>query len=257
MTSYSTQELKYLVDKFEIVNNKCKKNITYTNMNTITYNNMNNITCDITLEKTKEDLINYIIKNVKSTTNVENGNNYLCFIVSYLLYKDEINNNKIYETLLISLFSEDEINKIKIKQTISRNDYTFKKELKQLYNICQVTGCHISCCDVAHILEFKDCTTNVDRYNKYNGLLLKGDIHRFWDLGYIKLNFDNTNNDNCSIFFTINKEKINHQLDNHNLLFNVIDELKLSDENAKCYLYFHKEYFNDYKYYIARRNDYL
>jgi hypothetical protein len=259
MNSYSTQKLKQLTEKYEnILNNHI--NISNNNIN-ISNNMLSEIIINgnnINLEKIKLDLINYI------KTSVKNKTNNLCFITPYLLYRDEINNNNIYNTLLISLFNEEEVNKTKVN--ISRSDNTFKKEVKQLYNTCQVSGCHISCCDVAHILEFKDCTTNIDRYNKYNGLLLKGDIHRYWDLGYIKLNFDNNydnnnydnnNYDNCLIYFTINKDKINQQLDSHNLLFNVIDELKLNDENEKCYLNFHKEYFNAYKYYITRRNDYL
>ena len=199
----------------------------------------------------KNNLISYITKHY----------NKLPYISLYLKHKDIKNNNKYYEYFLKTIIDNKYIDKNnndineeldKYKLNNIRNDRDYKNKIRQMYLVCQVSGYHMLGCEVAHIWEFKDCETTEDKYHKFNGLLLKTQIHRYWDAGYIKLGY---NLNDRTIYFMIDNDKIIN-IDNKSLfLDNLLSELNLKNINDKCYVNFNKEYFNSYLHFIRRRDN--
>ena len=184
---------------------------------------------------------NYILRNKDKSR----------YILPYLNYLDNKYNTCEYLDLYNNALelNEDNYSRIKI-----RSDYDFKNDVKKLANYkCQITNTHLKGCEVAHILDFQYCEYNSDKYSAYNGLLLKTQIHKYWDADYIKLEFDVKNN---TIFFVLNNDKIELEDNSDILLMNIRYELSNNLYSDKYYLNFCKDNFNEYKYYISARNDF-
>lgn len=202
----------------------------------------------------KTQLVSYIFNNLDNLS-------YMCI---YLQYIDNNNKNKYYKTLInntienyklkknINSLIED--NNLNYTQKINRKDDEYKNKIKEMYYSCQVTNTHIIGCQVAHILEFKNCENDNDRYNKFNGLLLKAQIHLYWDSNFLQLKFDEYTKD---IYITVNINKLNNLEDKDNLLECLLSELNIKNENEKCFINYDKKHFESYSYYIKRRNNYL
>lgn len=210
-------------------------------VNTFEYDIENNIN--------RDKLILYMTKYIDK----------LEYFKPYLDFKDFKNNNNFFNNiLLIALNNKEKNNNNKIISISNdftlrniRNDEEYKRNIKSMYSECQVSGYHILGCEVAHIWEFKDCETNDDKYNKFNGLLLKSQIHKYWDANYLIINYDLVKK---TLYFVINYSKIIN-INNYELLLNnILEELKLKTHNEKCFINFNKDYFNSYVYFIKKRN---
>jgi hypothetical protein len=64
---------------------------------------------------------------------------------------------------------------------------TFKKDLVERYKKCIITGVTEIACEACHIIPFSECENN-DKYNVNNGLLMRADLHKLFDSGYLKIN---------------------------------------------------------------------
>lgn len=198
---------------------------------------------DYMLNNDKTQISNYIIKHKNKSG----------FILSYLNYLDNKHNTNIY----LGLYNDALKITDKFTKRKQRNDSEYKKEVINLANNkCQLTGTHIKGCEVAHILDFQYCEYNCDKYSPYNGLLLKAQIHKYWDANYLKLNF---NIKNETIYFTINYDKIKLEHDSETLIEDIKNELCYNtnyNASDEFFLTINNEYFNEYKYYISSRNTY-
>jgi hypothetical protein len=216
---YSNNEFQQLVNEFETTTNN----------------------------KTKNNLVLYILKY---------NNCKLEYMESYLAFKDYQNKNNNYQLFLEDILKNGQTNtnynnNHEFELTTNRKDEEYKKSVKEMYSVCQVTGYHYFGCEVAHIWEFKDCETDEDKYNKFNGLLLKAQIHKYWDAGYLILNYDENTR---SIYFKININKVNTK-ENSDLFYNdLMNELTIKDINEKAYINYCEEYFNSYTFFIKKRN---
>lgn len=75
-----------------------------------------------------------------------------------------------------------------INEQINRNgQITFKKQLIDRYKCCIISGNTENTCDAAHIIPYSILDTN-DKYNIDNGLLLRTDLHRYFDNKILKIN---------------------------------------------------------------------
>ncbi len=81
------------------------------------------------------------------------------------------------------LYSEDNIN-----NKINRNgQITFKKLLIERYKCCIISKNTENTCDAAHIIPYSKLDTN-NKYNVDNGLLIRTDLHRYFDNKILKIN---------------------------------------------------------------------
>lgn len=178
-------------------------------------------------------------------------NNYKNYFDDFLLdflkeeYYDE--NYEYYFNNWIITFNNiiEDINKQKlnISQKINRNDEEYCNAVKEMYIKCQVTNTpqKLDNLEVAHILEFKNCENDFDRYNKFNGLLLRSDIHKSWDKGNnLKLCY---NDHNSSIFFKVLTDEFKEAYS----IF--LDSYSNIPVNIKS------EYYTNYKKYIIKRDN--
>lgn len=219
------------------------------------------------LNKLKE-LIDEFIKNTNEiNTNklkeyILKHKNKSDLILPYLNYLDNKNGTTQYLDLynnLLKLKEED-----KYKKGFLRNDIIFKNDVKENANFkCQITNTHLKGCEVAHILDFQYCNYNCDKYSPYNGLLLKTQLHRYWDKDYLKLDFDiDIENKKEVIFFVLNYDKIKLEDNYDKLITDIKKELCFENntfnatDDMRYFLNFKKEDFDEYKYYISLRNDY-
>jgi len=71
-----------------------------------------------------------------------------------------------------------------------RRDDKFKKDVKYRYNeSCIITGNDMDSCDIAHIVPFCD-STEFEKYDVDNGLILSKDLHALFDKNLLKINPD-------------------------------------------------------------------
>jgi predicted restriction endonuclease len=79
---------------------------------------------------------------------------------------------------------EDE-DKENIQNKICRNDEEFKKAVKDRYKTCIIcdnnSECDESVYEVAHILDFSKCETELEKYDVNNGLLMCANMHKRFD----------------------------------------------------------------------------
>ena len=68
-----------------------------------------------------------------------------------------------------------------------KNQKMFRMDLIDRYKKCIITDCHEIVCEACHIINFEECKDD-DKYNVNNGLLLRSDIHKLFDNGYLKIN---------------------------------------------------------------------
>jgi hypothetical protein len=74
------------------------------------------------------------------------------------------------------------------EQTVRKN--RFAEDVRDRDMVCRITGRFAARCEVAHILEFKECVRIGDQVAKYdteNGLLIDAGLHQLWDSGVIQL----------------------------------------------------------------------
>ena len=201
-------------------------------------------------DTTKDSKYRFLSNNIDFYNN-NVVNNYKDYFDDFLLdfLKEECfdENYKNYYNIWLNTFNNiiADINKEKsnISQKTNRNDGEYRKAVKQMYIECQVTNTSpkLDNLDVAHIHEFKNCKNDFDRYNKFNGLLLRSDIHKSWDEGN---NLILCYNDNTStVYFKV-----------------LTDEFKKSyseflDNNENIPVNIKSEYYENYKKYIIKRNN--
>jgi len=109
------------------------------------------------------------------------------------------------------MYDEDTMNK-----QINRNgQITFKKQLIERYGCCIISRNTEETCDAAHIIPFSRLKTD-DKYNINNGLLLRTDLHRYFDKKIFKIdpltlivNFDKDWLDKNQNYNEYNNIKIN------------------------------------------------
>ncbi len=75
-----------------------------------------------------------------------------------------------------------------LEEQINRNgQFLFKKQLIERYGCCVISKNTVETCDAAHIIPYSKLNTN-DKYNIDNGLLLRTDLHRYFDNKILKIN---------------------------------------------------------------------
>jgi hypothetical protein len=192
----------------------------------------------------------FLVNNIDFYNNnvVNNYKNYFDDFLLDLLrdeYYDE--EYKIYYDTWYNVFNDIivDINdeKLNISKKKNRNDTEYRDAVNKMYYNCQVTNTSpkLDNLDVAHIHEFKNCRNNYDRYNKFNGLVLRSDIHRTWDAGNnLKLCYD----DNTStIFFKVLTKEFKEKY------------LEFLDNDGNIPVKIKSEYYVEYKKYIIKRNN--
>lgn len=226
----------------------------------------------------------YILENIQEYINnneydklllfMNNNRVYSYSFIEYINYVINKTNNIQLSNVISKYLNDTKDNKDnndnneEIKQ--KRKDANYKNNVIQLCEYkCVVTGKVLNC-EVAHIYEFKDCEYDCEKYDKFNGLYLKGDIHKLWDNKYLIIDYDNTNK---NIFFRINTDNINLQdnssikikeiLKDCNIIFDDENESYTASDNTimldkikelKITININTDYFNYYKNYINKRN---
>jgi hypothetical protein len=191
---------------------------------------------------------------------------YKKFSYSFLEYikfiRDE-HNDKNLDTI-INNFNYNELNKT---ETPIRNDDTYRENVKKICNNRCVVTDNLLCNEVAHILEFKDCDCDNDRYCKFNGIFIKQYIHTLWDKE--KLIIINFCDKEKKIFFKINVDKLNKEENANEKLNEIIRECSIPEteyknkslEEIRIPVNINEEnlknHFNEYKNYINRRNGFF
>lgn len=217
-----------------------------------------------------EKIQDYINNNDYNTLLIFMNNNrmYSYSFMEYIYYVLKKTNNIRLSNVINTFLNNDKDNNEEIKQ--KRKDANYKNNVMQLCEYkCVVTGKVLNC-EVAHIYEFKDCEYNCDKYDKFNGLYLKGDIHKLWDNKYLIIDYDNNNR---TIYFRINTDNINLQdnfsikikeilkdcnilFDDENVSYTASDNTIMLDKikELKIKININTEHFNYYKNYINKRN---
>lgn len=111
----------------------------------------------------------------------------------------------------------------------------FRNELISLYDGCIITG--VSNFQACHIIPFCDSDYK-NKYDKYNGILLKSDLHDLFDKYILSINPDTLRVEfNKNFFFNQNNkleyERFNNTVVKIKLDNKVIDNLKVHYENFK------------------------
>ncbi len=65
----------------------------------------------------------------------------------------------------------------------------FRKRIIERYKKCVITGAPAIMCEAAHIKPFSDCDSD-EQYDIDNGILLRADVHKLFDLKLISINVD-------------------------------------------------------------------
>lgn len=96
----------------------------------------------------------------------------------------------------------------KYLKDIRVNGHTFRKNvIINFNNKCALTNIRSELCEAAHILPYKYCN-ELDKYCKYNGLLLSANMHKAFDKNYftidettckVKILFNNILKDNINL----------------------------------------------------------
>ena len=174
------------------------------------------------IELNQDHIYNYIYDNI----------NYQCIIdIIHYLSKDYILED-IYLMLEIE-FDIEITDTIKKELKKKRNDKEFRKSVRERYNNkCIITGYDVAVCDVAHIKDFSNCTTDYEKYDINNGILLCKNMHSLFD----------------KYFFSINPETLMVEVDKtkENVgLFEYNNKQVYIDENSKKYLMHHYDKFKN------------
>jgi len=85
-----------------------------------------------------------------------------------------------------------------LKLQVCRNDDEFKKSVTDRYKtciICDTNDCHKSSYQVAHILDFSKCETELEKYDINNGLLMCSNMHKYFDDSLLKIILDSVYDD--------------------------------------------------------------
>jgi len=136
------------------------------------------------------------------------------------------------------------IDENQLKLQVCRNDDEFRKAVKDKYKtciICDVNDCHKSAYEVAHIFDFSKCDNVDEKYDINNGLLMCGNMHKYFDDFLLKFNVDNVSGDNylVKIVFcdTMNEYSFYKKYNGKKILFNKDNILYLERKNnIKCLL---------------------
>lgn len=108
----------------------------------------------------------------------------------------------------------------------------FRNELINLYNRCIITG--VSNFQACHIIPF--CNSDYkNKYDKYNGILLKSDLHELFDAYIFSINPNILQIEFNKTFLLDNKNKLEYErfnnfIINKNFDEKVIDNLKIHYE---------------------------
>jgi hypothetical protein len=99
---------------------------------------------------------------------------------------------EIYDKAIVDFYMYDKYNylyrKDKIEPQINRNgQITFKKQLIERYKCCIISKNTENTCDGAHIIPYSELK-NGNKYDIDNGLLLRTDLHRYFDNKILKIN---------------------------------------------------------------------
>jgi hypothetical protein len=188
---------------------------------------------------------------------LENNKEYSYSFLNFLKFmRDEYNIE--YLDTIINNYENTNLNKI---ETVSRKDFRYREDVKEICNNkCVVTGKFL-CNEVAHIQEFKDCEYDNDRYCKFNGFYLQDNIHKLWDK-YEYLVIDYCNQDQ-EIFFKINVDKLNIEDNKEEKIKELLEKCFILEteyknkslEEIRIHVKINKEYFKEYRYYINKRNN--
>jgi predicted restriction endonuclease len=104
---------------------------------------------------------------------------------------NEYDNNKILYCLnYLFDFDIEFIDELKIANSIVRDDYEYKKYIKNKFKKCIICdNCPEYAYQVAHIYNFNNCKENpIDAYNINNGLLMCANTHLLFDKNIITIN---------------------------------------------------------------------
>jgi predicted restriction endonuclease len=86
-----------------------------------------------------------------------------------------------------------------LKLQVCRNDYEFRKAVKDKYKNCIIcdknSECDESVYDVAHIFDFSKCETELEKYDVNNGIILCANMHKRFDKSLLKFVIDSVYDD--------------------------------------------------------------
>jgi len=185
-----------------------------------------------------------------------NNKDYSYSFMSFLIFmRNEYNNNYI-DNIILNFNLKT---KLDLKYNKIRYDIKYKSDVKELFNNECVVTKTILINEVAHILEFKDCKFEHDKYNKFNGLYINKNLHYLWDNNLLILDY-------ClktkQIYFKINIEKLNNKINKDKKIIEILYYCMIKDYDINNIQFLHillninKKYFDNYKYYIDLRNNY-
>lgn len=198
-------------------------------------------------DENKQNIINYVVS-------YKNKLKYMCL---YLKHMDKKNKNEYYKNLICYDLHKILLEDVNPTYSINENrtDEEYKNDIKEMYDKCQISGEHIKGCEIAHILEFKDCEDEKHKYNKFNGLVLNAQIHKYWDKGHLKIE---CNDDDKRIYFMINKDDkdIQYSIDNEddNLVDCLLNLLFIKNINDQRDIDYNKYDYDSYSFFIKQRN---
>jgi len=133
-----------------------------------------------------ENILKYLSENYDFKTTKDTSQ-----IIKYL-YNDLKDKTKkeLLDFIFFDMFNYENNQEETIQDKIQRKDWYFKKDVKNYYKKCIITGRSEYICEVAHIYPFSDSSLD-DKYNPYNGILICRDLHKLFDNKLLKINPDN------------------------------------------------------------------
>ena len=137
----------------------------------------------------------YDISNINNTkSDIDISSEMECFIYDLL---EKYDKHKVMY-FIIELFDIEFKYEDSLKLQVCRNDDEFKKAVKDRYKtciICDNYDCHKASYQVAHILDFSKCETELEKYDVNNGLLMCSNMHKYFDDLLLKFVLDSVNDD--------------------------------------------------------------
>lgn len=169
--------------------------------------------------------INSINYNTEIDTNTKYVEIFSSLFIDNLL--NHFNNTDVF--LSIYLFCKEnniennfnfKNDNIKTLEKKTRNDYSFKKKVRDRDQKCRVCNNHGSYCEVAHIVDFgnKNSYDN-EKYDSNNGLLLCPNIHTLFDKQDLKFIKKENNEYIIKINDKYNDDETLKQINNKKILF--------------------------------------
>ncbi len=147
---------------------------------------------DIELAKIKRDVEIAKIKcegEMIDSFHLNSGSDNSGTKIENIMTKDDAvsnNNNSKDNDMKTECQQKNNTSNGQTQQRDSQKQHKFRDELIKRYGVCQITGTSAKYCDAVHIIPYK----KHQNFDVNNGLLLRSDLHRAFDLGHLLIDHE-------------------------------------------------------------------